>query len=151
MQYAEKTTVSVEKTKAEIERILQKYGAEQFIHGWDANKAVVMFRLGGRQIKFVLILPDKNDASFQLTPGRQRKRSTEAAFRAWEQACRQRWRALCLVIKAKLEAVESGITTLDDEFMAHIMLPDGSTVAEFMGPQIQIAYEKGEMPKLLPL
>jgi len=55
-----------------------------------------------------------------------------------------------LVIKAKLEAVETGITTFQDEFLAHIMLPDGSTVSEFVGPQLEIAYENGEMPRLLP-
>ena len=44
---------------------------------------------------------------------------------AWEQVCRQRWRALLLIIRAKLEAVASGITTLENEFLANIVLPDG--------------------------
>jgi len=63
----------------------------------------------------------------------------------WEQE-----RALALVIKAKLEAVESGITVFDDEFMAHIVLPDGSTVGDFMKPQIEQVYLTGQMPPLLP-
>ena len=68
----------------------------------------------------------------------------------WEQACRQRWRALALVIKAKLEAVESGITTFEDEFLAHIVMPDGQTVATHIKPRIAEAYEGGRMLALMP-
>ena len=150
MAYAENTSVPVEKSKAEIERILQRYGADQFISGWDARRAYVAFRMQGRQIKFVIELPDKSDREFTHTPGKGIKRMESKAYAAWEQACRQRWRALALVIKAKLEAVETGITVFEDEFMAHIVLPDGQTVGEYMRPQIAVAYEKGSMPKLLP-
>ncbi|WP_198651245.1 hypothetical protein [Salinicola sp. CPA57] len=68
---------------------------------------------------------------------------------AWEQACRQRWRALALVIKAKLEAVESGITMFEEEFLAHIVLPNGGTVGGWMLPQIKKSYDSGSMPPLL--
>ncbi|MCF7821873.1 MAG: hypothetical protein K9M17_05480 [Mariprofundaceae bacterium] len=79
----------------------------------------------------------------------------KAAFwRAWKSELdndwRQAWRALNLVVKAKLEAVESGITTFEDEFLAHIMLPDGSTVGHLMRPQLEAAYDSGSMPKGLP-
>lgn len=33
MAYAENTSVSSEKSRAEIERTLQKYGADQFMYG----------------------------------------------------------------------------------------------------------------------
>jgi hypothetical protein len=69
---------------------------------------------------------------------------------AWEQACRQRWRALALVVKAKLEAVECGISTFEEEFLAWMMLPDGSTVGDRMLPQLETAYRTGQMPPLLP-
>lgn len=49
----------------------------------------------------------------------------------------------------KLEAVESGITSLEDEFLAHIILPDGSTGGDFLKPQIELAYKEGKMPSLL--
>jgi hypothetical protein len=55
---------------------------------------------------------------------------------AWEQACRSRWRALLLCIKAKLEACAVGITTFDSEFLAHIVTGDGRTVAERIVPQL---------------
>ena len=58
--------------------------------------------------------------------------------------------ALCIIIKAKLEAVESEITVFDEEFMAHIVLPNGETVGSVMVPQIEQAYLTNEMPALLP-
>lgn len=149
MSYAETTSVSTEKSRAEIERTLQKYGADQFMYGWDSNRAVIGFLLAGRQVKFHLPLPRKDDNRFQLTPT-GKKRSDAASIAEWEQACRASWRALALVIKAKLEAVESGITVFEDEFMAHIVLPNGSTVSQFMLPQIESAYATGKMPPMLP-
>ena len=149
MAYADSTSVSTEKSRAEIERTLQKYGADQFMYGWDQEKAVVGFRMSGRQIKFLLPMPDRNSREFTATPtGKSRKESQ--AYAAWEQACRQKWRALSLVIKAKLEAVESGIAIFEDEFMANIVLPNGGTVSQFMLPQITAAYENGKMPAILP-
>lgn len=149
MSYAESTTVSTEKSRADIERTLQRYGADQFMYGWDQDKALVGFRMAGRQIKFLLPMPDKSERRFTHTQtGKTRKEA--ASFKEWEQACRQKWRALALVIKAKLEAVESGIAIFEDEFMANIVLPNGSTVSQFMLPQITEAYNSGQMPKLLP-
>ncbi|MBL4836178.1 MAG: hypothetical protein JKY34_01260 [Kordiimonadaceae bacterium] len=115
--------------------------------GWDNEQAVLGFRMGGRQVKFILPMP--NPADFTRTL-KGKERTNESALKAHEQAIRQKWRAMALVIKAKLEAVESGITEFDDEFMAHIVLPDGSTAGQFMRPQIKLAYEKGDMPALLP-
>lgn len=149
MAYAEKTSVSTDKSRAEIERTLNRYGADQFMYGWDQKKALIGFRLADRQIKFVLPMPDKSDKEFHRTPT-GKARAEAAAFKEWEQACRQKWRALSLVIKAKLEAVEAGIAIFEDEFMANIVLPNGSTVSQFMLPQIAEAYENGAMPKMLP-
>lgn len=150
MTYASNTTVSAEKSRAEIERILQRYGADQFMYGWDSDRAVIVFRMANRHIKFILPMPDKSAREFTHTQSKGTKRSEEQAYKTWEQACRQKWRALKLVIQAKLEAVEAGISIFDDEFMANIVLPNGSTVSQLMLPQIETAYEQGEMPKMLP-
>jgi hypothetical protein len=61
-----------------------------------------------------------------------------------------RWRALFLVIKAKLEAIDVGILTIEEAFLADTVLPDRHTVAEVMLPQIEGAYTSGTMPPLLP-
>jgi len=150
MAFAENTQVGTDRSKAEIERTLTRYGAQQFIHGWDQKRAMIGFKINNRFVKIFLPLPSKDAPEFRKTPSGRRSRDADGAYKAWEQACRQKWRALALVIKAKLEAVESGITTFDEEFLAHIALPDGATAGEFMIPQIQIAYETGNMPQLLP-
>jgi len=147
-RYAATTSVSSANSKAEIEALVERYGAAQFVSGWSADKAVVGFTMRGRQVKFVLTMPDKGQKEF--THHSKGRRTPEAAIAQWEQACRSRWRALLLVIKAKLEAVESGISVFEDEFMANIVLPDGPTVGEWMRPQIARAYETREMPALLP-
>lgn len=150
-KYAADTSVSSELSRLEIEKTLIRYGAGSFAYATREGAAMVAFEMQGRQIRFVLPLPDRKAREFTHTPGRGTERSPENALKEWEQACRQRWRALHLVIKAKLEAVECGISVFDEEFLAHIVLPGGQTVGEHMLPQIDQAYLRGELPALLPM
>jgi hypothetical protein len=146
--YAQATKVSSEQSRAEIERTLVRFGATAFSYGWDQEVAVIGFRLKARVIRFKLPMPDRKD--FCYTPARQQYRSPDAQNAAYEQAVRQRWRALALCIKAKLEAVEAGIVTLEDEFLSQTLLPTGETVGEWVGPQVDEVYRTGGMPALLP-
>jgi hypothetical protein len=149
VRYAAKTEVSATNSRGEIERIISRYGADQFFYGWDGSDAVIGFRISGKMVRFKLALPDKNSTEFTRSPGRRQVRSVEASEKAFEQATRQRWRALALVVKAKLEAIESGISTIEQEFLAWIVLPNNLTVSEFIAPQIEEAYQSGKMPGLL--
>jgi hypothetical protein len=148
-RYAAGTEVGADRSRAEIERTLSRYGARQFMYGWDERRAVLGFVAADRQVRFVLPLPDRDDPEFNETPT-GRRRTGSAASTAYEQAIRQRWRALALVIKAKLEAVESGIVGFEQEFLAHLVLPDGSTVGDLVVPRVAEAYETGQTPTLLP-
>ena len=148
-RYAENTSVSAEKSRAEIEASLRRYGADQFAYMTSRTEARVGFVAQGRQVQFRLEMPDPTDRAFRLTPT-GRDRSPTQAEAAWEQATRQRWRALALVIKAKLEAVEAGITEFDDEFLAHIMLPNGQTIGESLKPQLDDVYTGARMLELMP-
>lgn len=148
-KYAANTDVSSDRSRAEIERTLERYGARQFMYGWDQDRAVVGFVLSDREIRFILPLPDRDSTDFTRTPTGRPRAATQARAE-YEQAVRQRWRSLALVIKAKLEAVESGIVTFDAEFLAHIVLPDGRTVADTVVPRVVQAYADHEMPSLLP-
>lgn len=149
-RYAAKTEVSSDRTRLEIEHTLRRYGAEAYVYGWEENQATIQFKMSGKYIRMMLTLPDK--AKFLLTPAKKYKRSEEDVVRAWEQASRQKWRALALVVKAKLEAVEAGITTFESEFLAHIVLPNRQTVGEWILPQVDQVYLNGgrDMPRLLP-
>lgn len=146
-KFAATTSVSSQKSKAEIEALVERYGAAEFGSGWDASRAVVGFTIQGRRVRFVLPMPDKQAKEY--THHSKGPRSPDAALAQWEQACRQKWRALLLVIKAKLEAVESGISVFDDEFMANIVLPDNRTVSQHIRPSIALAYKTQDVPPML--
>ena len=60
-RYASKTTVSSDRSKAEIEGILRRYGADQFMQGWEASLGVVGFRINGFQVRMLLPLPNPED------------------------------------------------------------------------------------------
>lgn len=154
MAYAENTSVPVERSRAEIESMLRKYGAAQFVSGWDAEKALIGFAAQGRHLRFVLKMPGANEKRFTHTKHKghyfEKVNPPDRVRALHEQEIRRLWRALALSIKAKLEAVESGIETFEEAFLPHIVLPDGSTVGQFMSPQLERAYASGEMPRLLP-
>jgi hypothetical protein len=159
--YAADTSVSTEKSKAEIETTLRRYGADQFMSGWKDGQAAIQFRVNSKMVRFILPLPDLKADEFQLggclrsnyhsggkehpshSTGCFAQRPAEVAARLWEQACRQRWRALALAIKAKLEAVECGITSFEEEFFAHLVVPGhgGKTIGQLMLHRVSEAYE----------
>ena len=145
--YASKTTVAPEKSRAEIEKTLKRYGAAAFSYGYDDERAVVMFAAAGRKLRFELATPRPEDFRYDAAG---RRRQTTQVMTARDQAERQIWRALALVIKAKLEAVQSGIVSFEEEFLAHILLPSGETVGQWTQPQLQDVYETGLMPSVLP-
>ena len=153
MPYAADTSVSVERSRAEIERTLDRYGADAFGYTTGDGQVRIAFRMKGKHYRFMLTMPQKSERRFtHYKRGyNEHTRTTEAALAGWEQACRQKWRALALVIKAKLEAVEAEISTLDDEFLAHMVLPSGETMGEWAKPQIEEAYRLGHMPKQLAI
>lgn len=151
MTYAAGTEVTSSKSRDEIERTLIRYGATQFMYGWADEGAVVAFVASGRQVRFVLPMPNRQDKAFTHTPTRGNRRSEAEAERAYDQAVRQRWRALALVVKAKLEAVSAGITTFEAEFLAHVVLPGGSTVLDEVLPKVDQAYLTGRVSNLLEI
>jgi hypothetical protein len=152
MTYAASTTVPIERSKAEIERMVCKYGAQGFVSGWsDDGRAAIEFAANDRRLRFTVSAPDPRAKEFthrKHNSGKEIERPEAEAHRLWEQACRSLWRALCLCIKAKLEAVESGITTFETEFMPYTVLPGGKTAMEHVGPMIEQAYTSGKVPPL---
>lgn len=144
--YARTTQVPVERSKTEIERNLRRYGAGAFMYGSTDTKGVIQFEMNKFRIRFDLPVPDRNEFK---TNRRGASLPEHFVQRAWEQACRQRWRALSLAILAKLEAVECGITSFEEEFLAHIVLPGNKTAGEWLVPQIEEIYEKKKLPPLL--
>jgi len=134
-RYASTTTVAVEKSKRVIEDVLRQHGADQYHTGWDATRDIIEFGWQGKQIRFVLPRPNRKDYARSEAGRLRTTRQTDDAI---DQADRQRWRALYLVVRAKLEAVEAGISIFEEEFMAFIVVPgQNQTVGEILLPRIQ--------------
>lgn len=127
-RYAEKTKVPVERSIGEIQKALTRYGADGFTYGVDGQRAAIGFRVEGRLVRIMMEMPDN------------------------DQEIRQRWRAMLLAVKSKLECIEAGIETFEEAFLAHIVVPgkNGATFGQLMIPELTRAIETGEMPKLLP-
>jgi hypothetical protein len=149
-RYASTTEVSVERSRAEIEETLRRYGATSFHSGWEEDRAMIGFRIHGLFVRFVLPFPIRTDRRFthKKVRGYDQKMSDLQSQRAYEQEMRSRWRALLLVIKAKLEATECKISSIEQEFLAFIVMPNQMTVGEWLADSIP-QIKAGEMPKLM--
>lgn len=128
--FAHNTKVPSAKTRMEIETMLARHKCAQYgtVTDYTTNIARVQFRAHDRIVRFEIGLPKPNE-------------------RDAEQRERQRWRQLLLVIKAKLESVENNIASFEEEFLAHIVLPNDQTVGPTLAPFIAAAYKTGQMPE----
>lgn len=149
MKYASRTIVSEERSRAEIEQILVRYGASHFGYLREPLKFMIAFEVTGRRIRFVIPMPDR-DALRRVKHGKGTKKRTDSQLEsAYQKESRQRWRALVLMVKAKLEAVDAKISTFEDEFLPYTVLPDNRTVSEWLQPQLEAVHATGKMPLLL--
>jgi hypothetical protein len=124
-KFAARTKVPIEKTKVEIERLVKRYGVKGFVAGWQGDSARIEFLAHDRHIRLTVVAPLQ------------------------EQAARQKWRALLLLVKAKLEAVDANIATFEEAFVGDIVMPDERTVWESAREPIKLAYETGKPVALL--
>lgn len=129
--YAFGTRVGIPQSKAEIERILSRFGATGFGYMTQGGKAIVMFEAQGRRVRFSLPAPQ----------GR-----SESEVDAEE---RRLWRSLAMAIKSKLDIVRSGISTFEAEMLPYTMLSDGRTFHEWAEDNAN-ALSAGNMPPMLP-
>ena len=121
--YAQGTRVPVRQSKDELERLLERYGADEFASGWDTGNQVIAFRYNSLTIRFKI--PKSDD----------------------EREDRRRWRVLVLVVKAKLEAIATDVSTFEQEFLAWVVGPGGVTLGDRFIPQLE---NLEELPRLLP-
>ena len=129
-RFAEGTKVTVDSSRGEISGILAKHGVKRM--GWFGDSDT------GDELQF-----DLEGGSYRLSI----KKPTAAALRArdghlytypqntdWEAKAeaewRRVWRANVLLLKAKLEFIDSGDTTLDRELLPYRVLANGQTLGQ---------------------
>lgn len=140
--YVRGASITSAASRVEIQDMLTGYGATGFRCGWEEGRAAIAFTAGERRFRFVLALPGSAEmagsAGDPLQPRRQGAGSKSA-----EELSRRCWHQLSLLIRAKLDAVDSGIVTFDQEFLAYMVLPGGGTVFQEAAPAIGTAYATG--------
>ncbi len=134
-RYAKNTSVPVARSKQKIEELLESYGIEESFMGRSPRGDGIGFRYEGKIYKMNVPTPNRKEFN------------TENQF---QQAIRQRWRILFMSMKMKFEEIDAGVISFEDQFLAQMSLPDGTTVADFMKLPENIArLEKTKMPNLL--
>jgi hypothetical protein len=144
-RFAEGTEVTAERSRAELETLLRKHGATEFGIYTSAERTVFQCRLKTVMLRQQVEYPKRGEVKYGrvgrgLTPQQALERALEAEWR-------RRWRALVLVVKAKLEIVASGGSTIEREFMADLLLANGQTMGQAMLPKVVEMYASGEMPE----
>ena len=132
-RYAEGTTVDAAKSRGEIDGYLGKRGASAFAFHIDQSVFAIQFSIRSRTVRFTVERP---------------KGGTPAKREAEE---RRLWRALLLVLKGKFEAIDSGITTFDREFLAQLVTSSGVTVGDAIAPKLEAGLAADGAPLVLAL
>ncbi len=136
-KYAASTDVVPERSVEEIRKYAQRRGAEEFTFAMGSRGGVVRFFIGGRPVQFVAEFPTDVD-------GTKFRNKREVA----EQEYARRWRVVLLKIKTAFEVWQEGEeSTVEEAFLAHLMLPDGTTVGQRAIEQLDGIYE-GRRPSL---
>lgn len=135
-RYAEGTTVSVESSRGEITGILAKHGCNRMAWATEPEGDVLQFELGGQQYRYRITRPSLEEVKKHYL--------TKHSAWGWNQAdqpkavdaeWRRRWRATVLLLKAKLEFVAGGDTSLETEFMAALVTRNGLTMGELLATE----------------
>jgi hypothetical protein len=134
VSYAKDTDVPFERSIAEIVGLVRRAGADQIGQMEERDRFTLQFHLSDRAVRFRVTFPTRDEVE-QMKGPRQDAQRVEAQWR------RQRGRALLLVIKAKLESVESGVETFEEAFLANVVMADGATVYDRIAAPIAAEYE----------
>jgi hypothetical protein len=155
--YAATTKISVEQSKTELQYLLSRYGATHVGVFADeiGARAVVVFVINDRNYRLEIPMPSLAEVGGALSDkkSKQKKQPTddkmfEWAKVQWDQACRARWRAVTLLVKAKLEMVRIHASTIEHEFLADMVLPGNVTVATIVERDLRAVLE-GSSVRLL--
>lgn len=120
-RYAEGTKVTVEASRGEITGILAKHGVQRM--GWMGGPEgdQLMFELAGGSYRLDIRKPTLAEVREMYPNAYDHQAKLDAEWR-------RRWRANVLLLKAKLEFIDSGDTTIERELLPYRLLKDGSTV-----------------------
>lgn len=143
-KFAEGTTVPVAKSREEIQRVLQNWGAAQVTWGDDYERGAVLLRFVWLQkatahrfqARFIVRLQPVL-ALRKLAGETSWARPNEVRLqKLMEARGKQEHRVLLLWLKAAFNAIELGLITAEELFLPFMESADGRTVSEMALPGI---------------
>jgi len=155
-RYASDTSVSVAKSRGEIEKLLRVWGANQmqWSDDFDGGKAMLRFIWehdgASYTARFTVDVPTKAEIekeSVHATSGRFLQTKYDKAM---ERRGMVEHRELALLLKAIFVAVDCGLITAEQVFMPFLEGSDGMTVSERILPELANMLKRGGTKNLLP-
>jgi len=125
--YAKGTSVSIDRSMAQLRVMLQKEKAEGLAIAESGDVAMVQFIFEGKGYKFFIHYPSERDDKIRFTSSGKIRTTAQIDLEVKKEKQRL-WRAMCLYIKAALEAHANGIVDLKRSMMGNLMLPNGDTM-----------------------
>lgn len=132
-RYAEGTEVPVSRSIDQIKAELKKVGADEIGVMETAKQSWLVFAI--RHVRYRI-------TTGEIVVPRGKDPAREA---------RRQWRAILLLVKAKVVSIVEKISTVEREFMADAVMPDGSVLADHAPRLIEHAYKENGPPKTLLL
>lgn len=127
-RYASDTKVTVSSSQAELRKLLTKYGVSSFGFAEQPGGAMLAFQAGGYNHRVFMPIRSAEDSAFAYAGTRRRDAKGRKAAASQEE--RARWRALLLVVKAKLEYAAILGQSVESAFTEYRVLSSGRTVQE---------------------
>lgn len=120
----ETTSVPVERSQAELRALLTDHKASRFGFGEETDSAgvrwaSVSFVYAGRAVRMRVPHKPIDDKT-----GRERARRAHRGYKpeeAVEQEAKRIWRVVAWNLRARLVAVEEGVETFEEAFLAHLV------------------------------
>lgn len=130
-RYAEGTEVPIARSLEAIKAELRKVQAEEVGVLESQSQAWLVFRI--REVRYRI-------TTGEIAVARGRKPEVEA---------RRQWRAILLLVKAKIVSIVEGISTVEREFLSDVIMPDGTVLSDHTPRLIASAYAENGPPRLM--
>lgn len=125
---------SGDKAMAEIQRILQQFGCNKFgtMIDFEAGTLLVQFEWQGQRVTFPASFKGYAASWLKQNPWSSRRQSSQ---KEWERKALDIgsvavYSILRDWIKAQVTAVETGLVSFEEVFLAHLLLPNGKRLIE---------------------
>lgn len=128
------TTVAVDKTLAEMQRVLARAGARSILTNYDGegNPTALSFLIATAAGDRGFRLPADTEATWRVLTRQWQKGKVPRRFVTREQSARVSWRILKDWLEAQLAIVETEMVAFDQVMLPYLVMDDERTLYETM-------------------